>query len=51
MRNISAVPSHAESRPATAHQHQPNQVEGVNGAGVGPQQKQRVPANNANFFY
>ena len=33
-----------------AHQHQPNQVEGVNGAGAGLQQQQRVPADNANFF-
>ena len=32
------------------HQHQPNQAKGVNGAGAGLQQQQRVPADNANFF-
>ena len=48
MRNISIVPSQAKSRPATPHQH--NQVEGVNGASAGPQQQQRIPADNTNFF-
>ena len=27
-----------------------NQAKGVNGAGTGPQQQQRTPANNTNFF-
>ena len=30
--------------------HQHNQVEGVNGASAGPQQQQRIPADNTNFF-
>ena len=32
------------------YQHQPNQAEGVNEEGVGPQQQQRVPTDNANRF-
>ena len=50
MWNMSVVPSQAELRPAMPHQHQPNYAKGVNGAGVEPQQQQRVPTNNANFF-
>ena len=46
--NISTLPLQAESRPATPHQ--PNQAKGVNGAGAGPQQQQRIPADNTNFF-
>ena len=45
--NISIVPSQAESKPAMAHQ--PNQAEGVNEAGAGLQQQQRIPADNTNF--
>ena len=51
MWNMSVVPSQAESRPATRHQHQPNQAEGVNGVGDGTQQEQRTPTDNTNFFY
>ena len=32
------------------HQHQPNQVEGVNRAGARPQQQQRTLADNTKFF-
>ena len=45
---MNAMPSQAKSKPATLHQ--PDQAEGANGAGAGPQQQQRIPANNTNFF-
>ena len=45
---MSTVPLYAKSRPATPHQ--PNQAEGANGVKAGPQQQQRIPANNTNFF-
>ena len=48
--NISVVPSQAELRSIMPYQHQPNQTESVNRAGAGPQQQQRVPTDNANFF-
>lgn len=44
------MPSQAESRPTTLHQRQPNQVEGANGMGAGPQPPPRIPADNANIF-
>ena len=47
---MSTVPSQAELRPTTPHQHQPNQAEVVNGVRVEPQQQQRVPIDNANVF-
>ena len=49
-RNISTMPSQVESRPTMPHQHQPNQSEGVNRAGVKPQQQQRIPTDNDNIF-
>ena len=47
---MSVVPSHAESRPMTPHQQQPNQAEGANGTGAGPQPPQRILVDNANTF-
>ena len=47
---MSVVPSQAESRPTTPHQQQPNQAEGANGMGVGPQPHPRIPTDNANTF-
>ena len=47
---MSVVPSQAESRPTTPHQQQPNQAEGANGMGAGPQPHPRIPTNNANTF-
>ena len=49
-RNISAVPSQAESRPTTHSQQQVNQAEGANGTGAGPQPPPRNPADNTNTF-
>ena len=49
-RNMSIVPSQVESRLATPHQYQPNQVKGVKKARAGPQQQQKIPTVNANFF-
>ena len=46
---MSAMPSLAESRPATLLQT--NQAEGINGAGAENQPQQRNPTNNANFFF
>ena len=44
------MPSQAESRPTTPHQQQPNQAEGDNRVGAGPQPQPRIPTNNANIF-
>ena len=49
-RNMSVVPSQAESRPTMPHQQQPNQVESANEVGAGPQPQPRIPTNNANIF-
>ena len=34
----------------TPHQQQPNQAEGANGIGAGPQPHPRIPTNNVNTF-
>ena len=34
----------------TPHQQQPNQEEGANGMGAGPQPQPRIPTDNANIF-
>ena len=47
---MSVVPSQAESRLTTPHQQQPNQAEGANGVGAGPQPQPRIPTDNANIF-
>ena len=47
---MSVVPSQAKSRPMTPHQQQPNQAEGANGMGAGPQTHPRIPIDNANTF-
>ena len=47
---MNVVSSQAESRPTTPHQQQPNQAEGANGMGVGPQPHPRIPTDNANTF-
>nr|XP_023914755.1 uncharacterized protein LOC112026305 [Quercus suber] len=47
---MSAVPSQAESRPTTPYQLQPNQAEGANEIGAGPQPPPRIPTDNANTF-
>ena len=47
---MSVVLSQAESRPTTPHQQQPNQAEGDNGVGVGPQPQLRISTDNANIF-
>ena len=44
---MSVVPSQAKSRPTTPHQQQPNQAEGANGMGAGPQPHLRIPTDNA----
>ena len=49
-RNMSAVPSQAESRPTTPHQQQPDQAEGANRVGARPQPQPRIPTDNANIF-
>ena len=49
-RNMSSVPSQAESRPTTPHQEQLNQTEGANRTGADPQPQARVPADNVNTF-
>ena len=49
-RNMSVVPSEAESRPTTPHQQQPNQTEGANRIGVDPQPQPRIPMDNVNTF-
>ena len=45
-----AMPSQAESRLTTPHQQQPNQAEGANRVGAGPQPHPRIPTDNANIF-
>ena len=47
---MNVVSSQAESRPTTPHQQQPNQAEGANEMGVGPQPHPRIPTDNANTF-
>ena len=47
---MNVVSSQAESRPTMPHQQQPNQAEGANGMGVGPQPHPRIPTDNANTF-
>ena len=47
---MSAIPSHAESRPIIPQQQQPNQAEGDNRMGAKPQPQPRIPADNANTF-
>ena len=49
-RNMSVVPSQAESRTTTPHQQQLNQTEGANRTGADPQPQTRVPADNVNTF-
>ena len=49
-RNMSAVPSQAESRPTTPHQEQLNQTEGANRTGADPQPQVRAPVDNVNTF-
>ena len=49
-RNMSVVPSQAESRPITPYQQQLNQTEGANRMGADPQPQTRVPADNVNTF-
>ena len=49
-RNMSVVPSQAESRPTIPQQQQPNQAEGVNRMGAEPQPQPKIPADNANTF-
>ena len=49
-RNMSVVPSQAESKPTTPHQQQPNQTEGANRTGADPQPQTRVLADNVNTF-
>ena len=49
-RNMRAMPSQAESRPTTPYQQQPNQAEGANRVGVGPQPQPRIPTDNANIL-
>ena len=44
------MPSQAESRLTTPHQQQPNQAEGANRVGAGPQPHPRIPTDNANIF-
>ena len=44
------MPLQAKSRPMTPHQQQPNQEEGANGMGAGPQPQPRIPTDNANIF-
>ena len=48
--NMSIVPSQVESRPTMPHQQQPNQAEGANGMGAGPQPHPKIPTDNANTF-
>ena len=47
-RNMSVVPSQAESRPTTPHQEQLNDTEGANRTGADPQPQTRVPVDNVN---
>ena len=49
-RNMSAVPSQAESGPTTPHQEQLNQTKGANRTGANPQPQARAPADNVNTF-
>ena len=49
-RNMSVVPSQAESRPTTPHQEQLNQTKGANRTGADPQPQARVPVDNVNTF-
>ena len=49
-RNMSAIPSQAESRPTIPQQQQPNQAEGVNRMRAEPQPQPRIPTDNANNF-
>ena len=50
-RNMTVMPSQAESRPIMPHQQQPNQVKGINRVGAEPQPQPRIPTNNANIFF
>ena len=47
---MSAVPLQAEYRPTMPHQQQPNQAEGANKMGAGPQPYPRFPTDSANTF-
>ena len=47
-RNMSVIPSQAESRPASPHH--PNQGEGAIDVGGGPQQYQRKPRDKVSRF-
>ena len=49
-RNMSAMPSQAESRPTTLHAQQLNLMEGVNRIGAEPQPQPRIPTDNTNVF-
>ena len=49
-RNMSVVPSQAESRPTTPHQQQPNQTKDANKTGAEPQLPPRIPTDNANVY-